>query len=196
MKAMVTVVSNLLERSILKDALVTMRHPFLVQVSLKLVMLALMMLKEVALEMVMNMLDLEGLPLMLVMFALTLKIAGEEVELKAMTTVMSNLLAGSILKDAVVTTMHPFPVQVDLKSVMLTLMMLKEVALEMVMTVLDLAGLTLMLVMLASMLKEVLLEMTVLDLAGLTLMHLRVKVAEMLVIFWIEVFVVSCYSQS
>ena len=92
--------------------------------------------------------------------------------------------------------MHPFPVQVDLKSVMLTLMMLKEVALEMVMTVLDLAGLTLMPLMLASTLKEVLLEMTVLDLAGLTLMHLRVMVAEMLVIFWIEVFVVSCYSQS
>ena len=66
----------------------------------------------------------------------------------------------------------------------------------MVMTMLDLAGLILMSVMLASMLKEVVLEMTVLDLAGLTLMHLRVMVAEILVIFWIEVVVVSCYSQS
>ena len=54
---------------------------------------------------------------------------GEEVELKAMATVMSNLLAGSILKDAVVTMMHPFPVKVNLKSVMLALMMLKEVVL-------------------------------------------------------------------
>ena len=49
--------------------------------------------------------------------------------MKAMATVMSNLLAGSILKDALVTTTHPFPVQVDLKSVMLALMMLEEVAL-------------------------------------------------------------------
>ena len=63
----------------------------------------------------------------------------------------------------------------------------------MVMTVLDLAGLILMLVMLASMLKEVVLEMTVLDLTGLTLMHLRVMVTEILVIFWIEVVVVCLY---
>ena len=81
--------------------------------------------------------------------------------MKAMATVMSNQL-----KDALVTMIHPFPVQVDLKSVMI---------------VLDLAGLTLMLVTLALMLKE--LEMTVLYLAGLTLMHLGVMVAEMLVIF-------------
>ena len=98
-----------------------------------------------------------------------------------MAIVMSNLLAGSILKDVVVTRIHPFPVQVDLKLVMLALMMLKEMAFEMVMTVLDLAGLTLMLVTLALMLKE--LKMTVLYLAGLTLMHLGVMVAEMLVIF-------------
>ena len=51
----------------------------------------------------------------------------------------------------------------------------------MVMTVLDLAGLTLMLVTLALMLKEF--EMTVLYLAGLTLMNLGVMVPEMLVIF-------------
>ena len=51
----------------------------------------------------------------------------------------------------------------------------------MVVTVLDLAGLTLMLVTLALMLKE--LEMTVLYLAGLNLMPLGVMVAEMLVIF-------------
>ena len=62
----------------------------------------------------------------------------------------------------------------------------------MVMTMLDLAGLILMSVMLASMLKEVVLEMTVLDLAGLTLMHLRLMVAE-IVIFWIEVVVVCLY---
>ena len=92
---------------------------------------------------------------------------------------------------------------------MLVLMMLKELALEMVVTVLDLAGLILMpvmsvlmlkeidlaglilkTVMSASTLKEVVLEMTVLDLAGLTLMHLRVMVAEILAIFWIEVVVV------
>ena len=51
----------------------------------------------------------------------------------------------------------------------------------MVVTVLDLAGLTLMLVTLALMLKE--LEMTVLYLAGLILMHLGVTLMEMLVIF-------------
>ena len=51
----------------------------------------------------------------------------------------------------------------------------------MVMTVLDLAGLTLMLVTFDLMLKE--LEMTVLYLAGLTLIPLGVMVAEMLVIF-------------
>ena len=45
----------------------------------------------------------------------------------------------------------------------------------------DLAGLTLMLVTLALMLKEF--EMTVLYLAGLTLMHLGVMVGGMLVIF-------------
>ena len=45
----------------------------------------------------------------------------------------------------------------------------------------DFEGLTLMLVTLALMLKE--LEMTVLYLAGLTLMHLGVMIAEMLVIF-------------
>ena len=129
MKAMATVVSNLLERSILKDALVTMRHPFPVQVSLKLVMLAMMMLKEVAFEMVMTALDLVGLTLIPVMLASMLKIAEEEVKLKAMATVESNLLAGYILNDAEVTTMHPFPVQVDLKLLMLALMMLKEVVL-------------------------------------------------------------------
>ena len=79
-----------------------------------------------------------------------------------MATVMSNMMAGSILEDALVITMHPFPVQVDLKLVMLALMTLKEVVLE----------------------------MTVLDLVELTLMHLRVMVAEILVIFWIEVVVV------
>ena len=63
----------------------------------------------------------------------------------------------------------------------------------MVMTLLNLAGLTLILVMLALTLKEVVLEMTVLDLAGLTLMHLRVMVADILVIFWIEVVVVCLY---
>ena len=62
--------------------------------------------------------------------------------MKAMATLMSNLLAGSILEDALVITMHPFPVQVDLKLVMLALMTLKEVVLEM--TMLDLAELTLM----------------------------------------------------
>ena len=82
--------------------------------------------------------------------------------MKAMATVMSNMMAGSILEDALVITMHPFPVQVDLKLVMLALMTLKEVVLE----------------------------MTMLDLAELTLMHLRVMVAEILVIFWIEVVVV------
>ena len=146
--------------------------------------------------MVMTVLDLGGLTLIPVMLASTLKIAEEEVVLKAMATVVSNLLAGSILKDAVVTTMHPFPVQMNLKLVMLALMMLKELALEMAMIVLDLSGLTLIPVMFASTLKEVVLEMTVLDLAGLTLMHLMVMVAEILVIFWIEVVVVSCYSQS
>ena len=44
-------------------------------------------------------------------------------------------------------------------------------------------GLTLMPVMLASTLKDVVLEMTVLDLVGLTLMHLRVTLMEILVIF-------------
>ena len=129
MKAMATVVSNLLAGSILKDALVTKIHPFLAQVDLKLVMSALMMLKEVAFEMVMTTLDLAGLTLIPVMLASMLKIAEEEVELKAMATVESNLLAGYILKDAVVTTMHPFPVQVDLKLLMLALMMLKELVL-------------------------------------------------------------------
>ena len=127
MKAMATVVSNLLVGSILKDALVTKIHPFPAQVDLKSVMSA--MLKEVAFEMVMTALDLAGLTLIPVMLASMLKIAEEEVELKAMATVESNLLAGYILKDAVVTTMHPFPVQVDLKLLMLALMMLKEVVL-------------------------------------------------------------------
>ena len=77
----------------------------------------------------MTALDLVGLTLIPVMLASMLKIAEEEVELKAMATVESNLLAGYILNDAVVTTMHPFPVQVDLKLLMLALMMLKELVL-------------------------------------------------------------------
>ena len=129
LKAMATVVSNLLAGSILKDALVTKIHPFPAQVDLKSVMSALMMLKEVAFEIVMTALDLAGLTLIPVMLASMLKIAEEEVELKAMATVESNLLAGYILNDAVVTTMHPFPVQVDLKLLMLALMMLKELVL-------------------------------------------------------------------